>query len=243
MQLVLDIGNTLMKSYVFDQDQQIDSLTVTPANWQASLSEMMQRNPGITKAIIADVNQSFSRELGALLGKIPTIHCSTKLKLPFTTQYDSNTPLGSDRIALLAACSLLYPHTNVLAIDLGSCITYDLLDEAAVHHGGSISPGFGMRYRSMHSFSGTLPALDYQLPKTLQGKSTEQAMHAGVFFGIQHEVEGMIHRYREEFQNLTVILTGGDAERLPKPFKNGIFAHSNFLAKGLNHILALNTSS
>ena len=46
-----------------------------------------------------------------------------------------------------------------------------------------------------------------------------------------------------KIKNLTVILTGGDAERLPKPFKNSIFAHSNFLAKGLNFILALNTFS
>ena len=53
----------------------------------------------------------------------------------------------------------------------------------------------------------------------------------------------MIKWYEGEIENLTVILTGGDAERLPKPFKNGIFAHSNFLAKGLNHILALSTSS
>jgi type III pantothenate kinase len=68
-------------------------------------------------------------------------------------------------------------------------------------------------------------------------------MHTGVYFGIIHEVEGMIKWYEAEIENLTVILTGGDAERLPKPFKNGIFALSNFLAKGLNHILALNTNS
>jgi len=30
---------------------------------------------------------------------------------------------------------------------------------------------------------------------------------------------------------------------LPKPLKNSIFAHSNFLAKGLNFLLASNTNS
>ena len=49
-----------------------------------------------------------------------------------------------------------------------------------------------------------------------------------------------IAKFEEDFDFLTVILAGGDAERLPKPFKNGIFAHQNFLAKGLNYLLASN---
>lgn len=243
MQLVIDIGNTLIKSYVFDKDQLLDSDAEPIANWNSSLNGMIKRHPQIETAIVADVNRSFSSELEVFLGKIKTLHCSMALKLPFKSLYESNTPLGADRIALLAACCLLYPKSNVLVIDMGSCITYDLISADGIHHGGSISPGFGMRYKAMNSYSGTLPALDFHQVETPTGKSTEAAMHTGVYFGIMHEVEGMIKRYKGEIENLTVILTGGDAERLPKPFKNGIFAHSNFLAKGLNHILALNTSS
>ena len=51
----------------------------------------------------------------------------------------------------------------------------------------------------------------------------------------------MIEAYQLKYEHLTIILTGGDAEMLPKPFKNSIFAHSNFLAKGLNHILVMNS--
>jgi type III pantothenate kinase len=243
MQLVIDIGNTLIKSYVFEEDQQVDFAAEPITEWKSSLKEMLKRHAQIKMAMVADVNRSFSTELKVFLGKIKTLHCSMALKLPFKSLYDSNTPLGSDRIALLAACCLFYPKTNVLVIDLGSCITYDLMSADGVHHGGSISPGFGMRYRAMNSYSGTLPALDFHDVETPMGKSTEEAMHTGVYFGIVHEVEGMIKWYEAEIENLTVILTGGDAERLPKPFKNGIFAHSNFLAKGLNHILALNTNS
>jgi type III pantothenate kinase len=53
----------------------------------------------------------------------------------------------------------------------------------------------------------------------------------------------MIGLYQKKFGFLTIILTGGDAQRLPKPLKNSIFAHSNFLAKGLNFLLASNTNS
>ena len=68
-------------------------------------------------------------------------------------------------------------------------------------------------------------------------------MHAGVYYGILNEIVGIISWYRNKIDNLTVILTGGDAERLSKPLKNSIFAHSNFLAEGLNYILAINTTS
>jgi hypothetical protein len=40
-----------------------------------------------------------------------------------------------------------------------------------------------------------------------------------------------------------VILTGGDANELPKTLKNSIFVHQNFVAIGMLHLLELNTNS
>ena len=42
-------------------------------------------------------------------------------------------------------------------------------------------------------------------------------------------------------KNLTIILTGGDADKLANQIKNGIFANHNFLAEGLYKLLKLNT--
>ena len=47
----------------------------------------------------------------------------------------------------------------------------------------------------------------------------------------------------EKYDSLTVILTGGDANKLPKTLKNSIFAHSNFMAEGMLHLLELNIDS
>jgi type III pantothenate kinase len=65
-------------------------------------------------------------------------------------------------------------------------------------------------------------------------------MHVGVSQGIKNEIMVSIAKFEEDFDFLTVILTGGDSERLPKPFKNGIFANQNFLANGLNYLLVSN---
>ena len=47
----------------------------------------------------------------------------------------------------------------------------------------------------------------------------------------------------KKMDDLMVILTGGDANKLPKTLKNSIFAHSNFLAEGMFHLLKLNIDS
>ncbi len=63
---------------------------------------------------------------------------------------------------------------------------------------------------------------------------------AAVVNGICNEIDGIIDQYRSRFQDLTVILTGGDAQFLSKRLKNTIFAHSNFLLEGLNYLLEYN---
>jgi len=241
MQLVIDIGNTRIKCYVFDGNIILDSFSEELINWEFPLNKIKKSYPGLSKAILSDVNGSFEKPLQFALKKFQWFRCSIDLKLPFTTRYTPSLELGEDRIALLAASAYLYPKQDVLVIDLGSCITYDLLNREAEHQGGSISPGFSTRYKSMHRYSGKLPLLIPKKTKEDFGRSTETALHSGVYNGIINELKGVIEAYQLKYEHLTIILTGGDAEMLPKPFKNSIFAHSNFLAKGLNHILVMNS--
>ena len=54
--------------------------------------------------------------------------------------------------------------------------------------------------------------------------------------GIIYEIEGFISQYFLKYKDLTIILTGGDAEFLAKSLKSTIFANSNFLLESLNLI-------
>jgi len=162
------------------------------------------------------------------------------MQLPFKNNYKSPESLGSDRIVLAAAACKNYPHTNVLIIDLGTCITYDFLSSDKVYQGGAISPGFEMRYKGLHHFTGSLPHLDWQAVDHPEGKTTQEAIHSGIYFGILDEIKARIEYYESQYDSLTIILTGGDANKLPKTLKNSIFAHSNFVAEGMLHLLKLN---
>ena len=77
-------------------------------------------------------------------------------------------------------------------------------------------------------------------PKSLTGNTTNSSIHAGVVRGALFEIEGFIASYRKEYEDLTIILTGGNAHFLRDSLKSGIFANSNFLMEGLHYLLENN---
>ncbi len=241
MHLILDFGNSQIKQFVYQKETLIATVSSGYDTLLHTLQKTNKAYPKISHILIADVWGKAQETVVNVFDDVQILMCSLALKMPFTTAYESRTTLGADRIALLAAMHLNYPGQNVLGIDLGSCITYDLLDTTGHHHGGSISPGFQMRYKSLHEYTGQLPKLTPKPFETPLGTSTEKAMHAGIYQGILYEIEGQIEFYKAQFENLTVIFVGGDAQRLPIPFKNGIFAAENFSAEGLRHILKINS--
>ena len=107
--------------------------------------------------------------------------------------YYDKTPgtLGHDRIAAVSGAAVMFPGTNVLVIDAGTAITYDILENGINYLGGTISPGIKTRFKALHTFTGKLPLLNINEGKqNLFGKTTEEAIVCGVQNGILYEVEG-----------------------------------------------------
>jgi type III pantothenate kinase len=157
--------------------------------------------------------------------------------VPLTIDYKTPETLGRDRIALVAGAAAMYPGKNVLAIDAGSCITYDLVTSAGHYLGGAISPGIDMRLKALNTFTGKLPLVQQQDFYRLIGNTTTTSILSGVINGTVEEVKGIIGHYRSEFENLKVILTGGGQEFLLNKIKSDIFAVPDLLLMGLNKIL------
>ncbi len=241
MNLVIDIGNTLTKIAIFSNNQIIfnnnyDSLAIN------QLKELLNKF-NIVNSIIAEV-KSFDTELRKLLNqKTNFFILNQKTNLPFNNQYTTPTTLGKDRIAVVIAASKLYPNTNVLVIDVGTCITFDLIDASTNYLGGAISPGLEMRFKSLEHFTGKLPLVKLEEKNKPQfiGNSTVNSIKSGVYYGIKNEIEGVISTYTEQYADLKIVLTGGNAERFELAPKNRIFADKFFVLKGLNEILNENT--
>ena len=240
MKLVIDIGNTRAKYAIFQEAKLIKSFNSSHDDLPIELEGVLQQYQNIKIGIVADVTNK-GKNLLEGVSKVQLKYLNHDTPIPFNNEYTTPKTLGLDRIALASAAATQYPHQNVLVIDAGSCITFDLINSEKSFLGGAISPGIAMRYRAMSEFTASLPHLKPEVLKTLIGKSTTDAIHLGVITGVVAEIKSQIERFSQQFENLTVILTGGDAEFLFNQLKSGIFVRQNFLLDGLNAILDYNT--
>lgn len=241
MNLVIDIGNTDIKLGVFKKAILQKKITGKKENLPGYLEELTELFPGIANVLVASVGEPEENLLDILSDRFSFLMVlDSTVKLPFLNKYASPKTLGVDRIALASAASRQFPGQNVLIIDAGSCITYDILTEKNEYLGGAISPGIEMRYKALHNYTAKLPLLNKESPDYLVGDSTSASIHSGIVNGIRFEIEGFIAGCKNKFPNLAVILTGGNAPFLRDKLKNDIFANSDFLLEGLNHILECN---
>lgn len=241
MNLIIDVGNTKAKIAIFSKNRLLRKDSVNHRNLNSTIKDWLKRYNNLKKVIIASVGPVRDDEFSFLPDSLRKVILTSETPLPFKNRYKTPNTLGDDRIALIAAAALHYPGENVLVIDAGSCITFDFKNNRDEYLGGAISPGIRLRYHALNNFTANLPLLEAKLPKKIIGNSTDASIHSGVMNGIVKELDGVIDAYRENYPDLTVILTGGDAKTLSKRLKNSIFANPNFLLIGLNDILEFNT--
>jgi type III pantothenate kinase len=242
MNLIIDVGNTSVKLAVFNQNKLIFKKIVTHENIRDNVEEIKTTFKNIDKAIIASVGHLNKSDINYIQKQFNVINLDASTKIPFQNHYKSPETLGVDRIALVSAAVKNYKEHNVLIIDAGTCITYDFINRENKYLGGAISPGIRLRYQSLNNLAANLPLIKTKMPQNVIGNTTEESIHSGIINGIINEIEGTISRYDEKYKDLTVILTGGDANFLSKRLKSSIFANSNFLLEGLNYILEFNTN-
>lgn len=240
MNLIIDAGNTSVKLAIFKKTEIIHLESVATSDFVTALKIIFKSYPKIQSAIISSVG-ALSKEQMNVLAVFCEVHeLSNASKVPFKNSYASPQTLGVDRLALTTAAFYFNPHQNNLIIDAGTCITYDMLNDFDEYLGGAISPGVQMRYNAMHNQTAKLPLLEKKEILDYIGNTTENCIHSGVVNGVTLEIDGVINLYKSRFEDLTIILTGGDALFLSKRLKNTIFADSKFLLKGLNYLLEYN---
>ena len=237
--LVIDIGNTLQKLAVFE-----DKSLLLKETFQGLGSEKLKNfieQYGPFRGIIQSTVVVHKRDMVEVLAKAGKfIPLSFQTPIPFNNKYKTPATLGKDRIAAVAGAFALFPGRNILVIDAGTCITFDILTETGDYLGGAISPGIRMRFKAMHTFTGKLPLIEPGEFTGLIGRSTDESMLSGVYNGILAEIAGIIHLYKEKYHDLLVIMTGGDHEFLHNKLKISIFAAPDLVLLGLNEIFDYN---
>lgn len=232
MILTADIGNTRTKVVAWSQEGKIEEVRL------ASLDDC--KDLFLKAQIIgwSSTNGETKPSFPGFNGRI--FELNHAVKLPFINHYKTPETLGRDRMAAVAGAIKLHPKKQVLVIDAGTCITTDFLTAQGEYLGGSISPGFQMRYKAMHEFTGKLPLLSPEMAIEVNGKSTAESMHSGVWFGLLAELNYRMEEALFHDPKTTFILTGGDAKLLADHLKYRIFAEPLLVHHGLLYCLEIN---
>jgi type III pantothenate kinase len=236
--LCLDFGNTRLKAAIFEGDTFLEE-AVLPDDSVGSVDWLLQKYQPQRSILSSVIDHNFAIETA--LASATQFHIlSHHTKLNFTSAVGKPQTIGADRLALAAAAVHFYPGKNNLVIGLGSCITYNFINQYHQFLGGAISPGMEMRFKSMHEYTAKLPLAQKDFNFPVIGYDTKTNLQSGVLAGITFEIGGYIDFYGSRYGNFNVVLTGGDAGYFARHLKNKIFADPKFLFKGLYAISEVN---
>jgi len=222
MLLALDIGNTSIKAGLFDGAgltrsmrfrspvADTDALTL---ELTGLLREIAPDRVGISSVVPSATRVAISAVESAT-GLAPTlIHAG--LPLPFDLCYETPQTLGTDRLAAAAAGWVLFgplydPPRPIIVIDAGTAVTFEVIRRPHTYLGGSIAPGPALLLESLTRGTAQLPSVPLEMPEEIIGRSTRDAIQAGVMAGFVDGVRGMLKRIEVGLgERPGVVCTGG----------------------------------
>ena len=242
VKLIIDIGNTVAKLVAFDGQEPIEEVK-TDDDTLAALHDFVSHytfQRGIVSTV-RDLTSAARTQLEKL--DFPMLFFTPETPVPIKNRYRTPQTLGADRLAAVVGASTLQPRRDLLIIDAGTCITYDVIDAHGNYWGGNIAPGMHMRLNALHEHTARLPLVSAEGVVPGMGYDTETAIRSGVLRGIKYEIEGYIRSMRRKYPELVIFLTGGDKINFDARVKNIILADEYIVPRGLNRILDYNESN
>lgn len=236
MNLAIDIGNSSVKYGVFIHDKLTKSGVIKGADF-SKLKEVIAEN--LIQRIIYSTVTEIPYELSVILNSFPSvIALQLDTPLPIQNKYLTPETLGKDRLANVCGAISIFPERNVLVIDVGTCLKFDIITSDGQYLGGGISPGMRMRFRALNDQTAQLPLISPQLEPPIIGRNTEESILSGVMNGMMAEINDIIWQYKNLYPRLETILTGGDSNFFLNQFKSRIFAAPHLTLMGLNYIVS-----
>lgn len=149
--------------------------------------------------------------------KIKPIIIGRNVHVPIQNNYHYPQQVGQDRLVVAYAAKYFY-GAPVLVIDFGTAITFDVVSAKGAYEGGIIVPGIRLSAESLFQKTALLPRLEkFQIPKNLIGKTTQESILSGLFYGYGVLSKGLIAAISKKMKKRPkVIITGGHAHLMKK---------------------------
>ncbi|HEX9933137.1 MAG TPA: type III pantothenate kinase [Allosphingosinicella sp.] len=119
--------------------------------------------------------------------------------------------VGADRVLNAIAAHTLH-EGDLIVVDFGTATTFDVVDFSGAYKGGIIAPGINLSLDALVAAAARLPRVAIEAPESSSviGRTTEDQMHIGIYWGYVAMIEGLIARMKAEIgRPVTVVATGG----------------------------------
>ena len=232
MLLTLDIGNTNIKTAVFEGDRLIKywrlstNITNTSDEYGITIINLF-RHEGldpkavdgvIISSVVPTINFTIEHMCQNYFGIAP-MFVVPGIKTGINIRYENPRELGSDRIANAVAAYEIYGGPCIF-IDFGTATTFGVIDEKGAFLGGCICPGIKLSSEALVSGTAKLPRFALERPETVIGRNTLTNLQSGMFYGYVGLVRNIVRKMKQELgKEAVVVATGGMAKMLHEESK------------------------
>lgn len=254
MLLTMDIGNTNIKTALFDGAEMVHYWRLSTTRRYTSdemgimITQLFQHEgfdrsvvTGIVlSSVVPTINFTVEHMCRDYFGIDPVV-VAPGIKTGIDIKYENPRELGSDRICNAVAAYTLYGGPCVY-IDFGTATTFGAIDARGSFLGGAICPGLKLTSEALVSGTAKLPHFELVMPEKVIGKTTIGNLQSGVINGYVGQVIYLVNEIRNEMgcPDAKVIATGGMARMIAQ--KSGVIDHIDGLLtlKGLRLIYEKN---
>jgi len=202
--------------------QDLDSRRFHPDNLERWL---LAAAPGPAVILVASVSEGAATRLEAAVAALSaTRHRPIRQRrighvdLPLAINVPSPERVGIDRLAAAAAAIHAKPEgKSAIVVDCGTAATVDLVAADGTFLGGAILPGPNLMAQSLASGTSQLPALAeavWALPPPMPGRTTDEAIAAGVGHGFRGAIARLVAAAARELGDEPVIILAGGSRAM-----------------------------
>lgn len=253
MLLVLDMGNSnivaaLMDGNVVRRSMRIPTDRTRPQSfYETSLRGFMSKGTlqqeaeeplrAVISSVVPELNDRLSAAATAVTGTPTTILDDEMVRSAITIDVDEPSAVGKDRIADAVGALSQFP-APLIAIDMGTATTVNVVDAHRRFIGGMIIPGVLTSLNALSAKASQLPEIPLATPPSIIGKNTVHCMQSGIVYAFAAMIDGIIDRIADELSAtskapFTVVATGGLSPFVIPQCRHDIHYDEHLLLKGI----------
>jgi type III pantothenate kinase len=198
------------------------------------LARKFSEHQVVLASVVPKLVPAFRR---AFAGRLHVVTAkSAALGLRF--DYPKPAELGADRLASAVAAEA-EGHWPVIVVNCGTATAFTVLNREGHLCGGVIAPGLQTQLAALVGATAQLPAAALRPTRRYLGKSTEEAIRAGVVLNFQGGVKEIVLRLMESLgrgRPARVIITGGNTGYLAKSLGMPVKVRPLLVFEGLRMI-------